>query len=97
MNTWPLKPDDYERTAIRALTCQDYGVVAVYEDIVVLRRGADFWEGLTLLGVPLYRLTAQQEKAFLQNLEDLVKTRWEQLREESAWKGPEDEHFGRAP
>ncbi len=97
MNTWPLKPDDYEQTAIRALTCQDYGVVAVYEDIVVLRRGADFWEGLALLGVPLYRLTAQQEKAFLQNLEDLVKTRWEQLREASAWKGPEDEHFGRAP
>ncbi|MCS3921148.1 DUF2079 domain-containing protein [Fervidibacter sacchari] len=92
-NTWPLKPDYYEQTAIAVLTCRSYGVLAVKGDMVVLKRGANFELGLLKLGVSTWRLVSErgQEKA----LEEAVKEAWERLREGSEWES--DSHFGMVP
>lgn len=92
-NTWPLKPEYYERTAIGALTCESYGVVAVKGDVVVLKRGADFGLGLIKLGVPLYQMAGYDERQSQRSLEQAVKDAWERLKEGSKWQI--DEHFGK--
>ena len=94
-NTWPLKPDYYEQTAVGVLTCRDYGVVAVKGDVVILKRDADFEGGLAKLGVEGLKLVAQSNHLPEQSLERAVKEAWERLREGSAWQV--DEHFGRLP
>ena len=83
-NTWPLKPEYYEQTAIGVLTCRDYGVVAVRGDVVVLRRGADFELGLAKLGVKTWRLVFQSNRSPERTLERAVKEAWERLMEGSA-------------
>jgi len=92
-NTWPLKPDYYEQTAIAVLTCRSYGIFAVKGDIVVLKRGANFELGLLKLGVSTWQLVSEKrrEKA----LEEAVKEAWERLREGSEWES--DRHFGMVP
>ncbi|MFZ8854345.1 MAG: DUF2079 domain-containing protein [Armatimonadota bacterium] len=92
-NTWPLKPDYYEQTAVAVLTCRSYGVFAVKGDIVVLKRGANFDLGLLKLGVSTWQLISERgrEKA----LEKAVKEAWERLREGSKWEG--DSHFSMVP
>lgn len=50
-NYWPLGADVYDTLAIHALTCPDYAIIAVQGDLVILRRGADFSEGLKRIGV----------------------------------------------
>jgi len=94
-NTWPLKPDYYEQTAVGVLTCRDYGVVAVKGDVVILKRDADFERGLAKLGVEGWKLVAQGNRLDEQSLERAVREAWERLREGGAWQG--DEHFGRLP
>ncbi|MCS7265015.1 MAG: DUF2079 domain-containing protein [Armatimonadetes bacterium] len=79
-NTWPLKPDYYEQTAIGVLTCESYGVLAVKGDLVVLKRGEDFWLGLMKLGVSMYQL-AGQEEGNQRSLEQGIKEAWERLKE----------------
>jgi len=94
-NTWPLKPEYYDKTAIGVLTCKDYGVVLVEGDLVVLKRGADFWLGLAKLGVPIHQLTAFGKSSRQPSLEQAVKDAWELLKEVRGWQV--DEHFGRLP
>jgi hypothetical protein len=93
-NTWPLKPEYYEQTAIGVLTCRDYGVVAVRGDVVVLKRGADFELGLAKLGVKLWKLVAHSRLS-RRSLEQAVKEAWERLREGKEWQV--DEHYGMLP
>lgn len=89
-NTWPLKPDYYDQMAIGALTCRDYGVVAVWEDVVVLKWGADFKLGLIKLGVSPKVFVSQ--RAQMKALERAVQQAWKDLRGEKGWK--HEEHFG---
>ncbi len=102
-NTWPLKPEYYEGTAIGVLTCRDYGVVAVKGDIVVSKRGANFELGLTKLRVSIARLVSEREVSQgsdsevrkFKFLEREVRRAWERLREGEGWQA--DGHFGGLP
>jgi uncharacterized membrane protein len=97
-NTWPLKPEFYERAAIASLTCPHYGVVAVCDDVVVLKRGENFEAGLVKLGVPIWKfVSAGESKVQADKLEEVVKEAWERLREGMEWSEMMDEHFGRMP
>lgn len=96
MNTWPLKPEDYEQTALAALTCPDYGVVAVQGDVVVLKREAIFEVGLVKLGVPIWKLVGRRSFDSPTALTSVVKEAWTHLRERAGWNEVE-EHFGRLP
>jgi len=71
-NFWPLGADGYDTLAIHALTCPDYGIVAVQGDLLVLKRGADFAEGLRLIGVDV--------GASKGSLRSEVQFAWEQLK-----------------
>ncbi|WKU15539.1 DUF2079 domain-containing protein [Fervidibacter sacchari] len=68
---WPLGFDAYETLVLHALTCPDYGIIAVQGDVVILKHKADFSQGLQLLGVS----TKRQEQ-----LRDEVKAAWERLK-----------------
>jgi len=68
---WPLGFDAYETLVLHALTCPDYGIIAVQGDVVILKHKADFSQGLQLLGVS----TKRQEQ-----LRDEVKVAWERLK-----------------
>jgi uncharacterized membrane protein len=70
-NYWPLGVDTYETLALHALTCPDYGIIAVQGDVVILRRKADFLRGLRWLGVAV-----QGKKP----LREAVKEAWERLK-----------------
>lgn len=78
-NTWPLKPDDYKATVIGVLTCRDYGVVAVVDDLVILRCKADFEAGLLRLGVSPSLLREMP-------LEEAVQAAWVQRKGKVSWQ-----------
>lgn len=69
----PLKEADYETLAVSVLTCPEYGVTAVQDGIIVLRRGADFLIGLRRLGIDVTTLSD------LQSIQQAVRERWRQL------------------
>ena len=98
-NTWPLKPEFYERAAIASLTCPHYGVIAVCDDIVVLKRGEDFEAGLIKLGVPIWKFASvERTKVRTNELEEVIKGAWKRLQGEGKqWSGMTDDHFGRLP
>lgn len=50
-NFWPLGADAYDTLAIHALTSPNYGIVAVRKDLLILKRGANYDEGLRRIGV----------------------------------------------
>lgn len=97
INTWPLKPKDYEQTAIAALSCPDYGVVAVQDDVVVLKRGANFEAGLVKLGVPVWKFVGRRTSNLPATLARAIRQAWASLREVAGWNGESIGHFGKPP
>lgn len=71
---WPLGVEVYDTLALHALTCPVYGVVAVYGDLLILRRGADFFDGLKRLGV---KMPSGNE-----TLRQAIQMKWKQLKAE---------------
>jgi uncharacterized membrane protein len=50
-NYLPLSMEAYDKLALDILTCPDYGVIAIKGDVIILRRKANFYRGLNLLGI----------------------------------------------
>ncbi|MDW8029435.1 MAG: DUF2079 domain-containing protein [Armatimonadota bacterium] len=71
----PLKEADYETLVVGVLSCPEYGVIAVQDGIIVLRRGADFLLGLRRLGV----LDVTELSELPQSLSKILRDRWQQL------------------
>lgn len=71
-NYWPLGREVYDTLALHVLTCPVYRVVAVYGDLLILRRGADFFDGLKMLGV---KMPSENE-----TLRQAIQIRWERLK-----------------
>ncbi|GBC98321.1 hypothetical protein HRbin17_00823 [bacterium HR17] len=71
-NFWPLGADAYDTLAIHALTCSEYGIVAVRKDLLLLKRGANFVEGLRRINV---NPSLPRER-----LREAVQIAWEQLK-----------------
>lgn len=71
-NVWPLGQRGYDEAAVNVLTCPDYGIVARFKDLLVLRRGADFRDGLKKLGID----ASLKEKV----LKEAVAAAWERLK-----------------
>lgn len=68
---WPLGADAYDTLAIHALTSPDYGIVAVYKDLLILKRGSNFAEGLKRVGI--------NPNIPKENLRKEVQSVWERL------------------
>ncbi len=71
-NFWSLGADVYNTLAIHTLTCPEYGIMAVRKDLLILKRGANFVEGLRLINV--------NPNLPRERLREAVQTAWEQLR-----------------
>ncbi|MCS7186890.1 MAG: DUF2079 domain-containing protein [Armatimonadota bacterium] len=69
---WPLGADGYDTLAVHALTSPDYGIIAVRKDLLILKRGANFAEGLKKIGV--------DPNATRENLRKAIQVVWERMK-----------------
>jgi hypothetical protein len=70
---FPLSLADYRQFAADALTCPQFGVVATAGDLVLLRRGAPFQEGLRQLGLDPWKSPEEVGREIEQNWDTLAK------------------------
>ncbi len=75
-NYLPLSLKAYDMLALGVLTCTDYGVISIMDDVIILQHKANFYNGLRLLGID----TKTQQDI----LPQMVKRIWQRLKTEVA-------------